>query len=89
MASAYYGISPTTFLTRFPDAVDASHFWIGIGKAPVFAALIAAVGCFQGLQVRGSAAAVGRATTWSVVQAIFAVIVADALFSIAFQAAGV
>lgn len=89
VAAGYYGISPATFLGRFPDAVDASHFWIGVGKAPVFAALIAAVGCFQGLQVRGSAAAVGQATTWSVVQAIFAVIVADALFSIAFQALGI
>ncbi|MBA1147296.1 ABC transporter permease [Ectothiorhodospiraceae bacterium WFHF3C12] len=88
VAATYYGISPVTFLSRFPDAVDASHFWLGVGKAPVFAALIAAIGCYQGLRVRGGASAVGHATTVSVVQAIFAVIVADAAFSIAFQAVG-
>jgi phospholipid/cholesterol/gamma-HCH transport system permease protein len=60
-------------------------YLIGIGKAPVFAAIIAIVGCYQGLQVGGSAESVGRQTTVSVVQSIFLVIVADALFSIVFS----
>lgn len=88
VAEGYYGVSFATFISRFPDVVAGSHFLIGIGKAPAFAILIGAIGCFQGLQARGSAADVGRATTWSVVQSIFAVIVADALFSIAFQYVG-
>ncbi|MHB9101366.1 MAG: ABC transporter permease, partial [Sulfuricella sp.] len=57
-------------------------FLAGLGKAPVFAAIIALVGCFQGFRVSGSADSVGRQTTVSVVQAIFLVIVFDALFSV-------
>jgi len=48
----------------------------------VFAAIIALVGCYQGFLVRGGADSVGRQTTVSVVQSIFLVIAADALFSI-------
>jgi phospholipid/cholesterol/gamma-HCH transport system permease protein len=51
----------------------------------VFALIIALVGCYQGLRVTGSAESVGRQTTISVVQSIFLVILADALFSIAFS----
>jgi phospholipid/cholesterol/gamma-HCH transport system permease protein len=51
----------------------------------VFAAIIAVVGCFQGFRTEGGADSVGRQTTRSVVQASFLVIVADALFSIAFS----
>jgi phospholipid/cholesterol/gamma-HCH transport system permease protein len=50
-------------------------------KAPVFAAVIAMVGCYQGFRVRGGADSVGRQTTESVVQAIFLVIVVDAVFA--------
>ena len=64
-----------------------SSFLTGIVKAPVFAAIIALVGCFQGFQVGGSADSVGRQTTLSVVQAIFLVILADALFSAGLQLA--
>jgi len=59
---------------------------VGIGKAPVFAVIIAVVGCFQGFRTKGGAESVGRQTTRSVVQSIFLVIVADALFSIVFSA---
>jgi phospholipid/cholesterol/gamma-HCH transport system permease protein len=55
----------------------------------VFAAIIASVGCYQGFQATGSADSVGRQTTTSVVQAIFLVIVADALFSIVFSWLGI
>lgn len=61
---------------------------MGIGKAPVFAAIIVLVGCFQGFRTRGGADSVGRQTTRSVVQSIFLVIVADALFSVAFSLLG-
>ncbi|HXZ85427.1 MAG TPA: ABC transporter permease, partial [Myxococcota bacterium] len=54
-------------------------------KAPVFAVIIALVGCYQGFQVTGSAESVGRRTTVSVVQSIFLVILVDALFSIVFN----
>jgi phospholipid/cholesterol/gamma-HCH transport system permease protein len=70
------------FLDRFPQVVTLTSFLLGVGKAPVFAAIIALVGCYQGFQVRGGADSVGRQTTVSVVQSIFLVIAADALFSV-------
>ena len=85
MAHTQLDISPALFIHRLADAVSLASFLTGIGKAPVFAAIIALVGCYQGLQVSGSADSVGRQTTVSVVQAIFLVILSDALFSIAFN----
>ena len=85
MAWAQLDVGFADFLDRFSKAVSISSYLIGIGKAPVFAAIIAVVGCFQGLATRGGADSVGRQTTRSVVQGIFLVIVADALFSIAFS----
>jgi phospholipid/cholesterol/gamma-HCH transport system permease protein len=71
------------------NAVTLNHFMVGMVKAPVFALLIALVGCFEGLRVSGSAESVGRLTTRSVVEGIFLVIVFDALFSILFSYLGV
>ncbi|WP_435628485.1 ABC transporter permease [Candidatus Ferrigenium straubiae] len=85
MARAQLDVGFTTFINRFDDAVSLTSFLIGIGKAPVFAVIIALVGCYQGFQVSGSAESVGRQTTTSVVQSIFLVILADALFSIVFS----
>jgi phospholipid/cholesterol/gamma-HCH transport system permease protein len=89
MAGTMLGVSPSTFLDRVQEAVSLTSFLIGIGKAPVFALIIGAVGCYQGFQVQGSAGEVGRHTTVSVVQAIFFVIVVDAGFSIVFSWLGV
>jgi phospholipid/cholesterol/gamma-HCH transport system permease protein len=86
MAQAQLGVGYGEFLHRFVKAVSVTAYLIGIGKAPVFAAIIAVVGCFQGFRTQGGADSVGRQTTKSVVQSIFLVIVADALFSIAFSA---
>ena len=86
MASAQLDVGYVEFLDRFVKAVSPTAYLIGIAKAPVFAAIIVVVGCFQGLRTRGGADAVGRQTTRSVVQSIFLVIVADALFSVAFSA---
>lgn len=85
MASSILDISYGVFLDRLEDALSLSSFLTGVSKAPVFAVIIALVGCFQGFQVSGSADSVGRQTTVSVVQSIFLVIVADALFSIIFN----
>ncbi len=82
-------LSIPSFLSQLNQAVTLTIFWIGIGKAPVFAFLIALVGCFEGLQVQGSAESVGRLTTLSVVEAIFLVIVFDAVFSIVFSYLGI
>jgi phospholipid/cholesterol/gamma-HCH transport system permease protein len=86
MARSQLGVGFGDFLDRFIKAISVTHLLIGIGKAPVFAVIIAVVGCFQGFRARGGADSVGRQTTRSVVQSIFLVIVTDALFSIAFSA---
>jgi phospholipid/cholesterol/gamma-HCH transport system permease protein len=86
MARAQLDVGFPEFLDRFTKAVSVTAYLIGICKAPVFAGIIAVVGCFQGFRAKGGADSVGRQTTRSVVQAIFLVIVADALFSIAFSA---
>jgi phospholipid/cholesterol/gamma-HCH transport system permease protein len=86
MARAQLGVGFVEFLDRFDKAVSVTAYLVGIGKAPVFAIIIAVVGCFQGFRTKGGADSVGRQTTRSVVQSIFLVIVADALFSIAFSA---
>ncbi len=86
MARAQLGVGFGEFLDRFVKAVSITAYLIGICKAPVFAAIIAVVGCFQGFRTKGGADSVGRQTTRSVVQSIFLVMVADGLFSIAFSA---
>jgi len=89
MASAQLDISLGTFFDRLGEAMTLDSYLVGIGKAPVFAAIIATLGCYQGFQVSGSAESVGRHTTLSVVQAILSVIVVDAAFSVAFSYLGI
>jgi phospholipid/cholesterol/gamma-HCH transport system permease protein len=85
MCAASLGIAPAQFLAQLGQAIDFQTFLVGISKAPVFAFVIAMVGCYEGLSVSGSAESVGRMTTRSVVVGIFLVIVFDALFSILFS----
>jgi phospholipid/cholesterol/gamma-HCH transport system permease protein len=75
-------ISPTMFVTRFHDLAATRHFWVGMSKAPVFAFLIASIGCLEGFKVSGSAESVGTHTTSSVVQSSFVAILVDALAAI-------
>jgi phospholipid/cholesterol/gamma-HCH transport system permease protein len=72
------------FTTRLREAVSPTTFWSGLIKAPVFAMLIAMVGTYRGMQVRDSARELGRLTTVAVVQSIFFVILADAVFAVLF-----
>ncbi len=81
-------VSPFQYLDRVHLAVDTSDLFVGLVKAPVFAFIIAIIGCMHGLRVSGSAESVGQETTRSVVKSIFIVIVLDALFSIFFEKVG-
>jgi phospholipid/cholesterol/gamma-HCH transport system permease protein len=76
------------FTYRLREALSSTTFWAGIIKAPVFAILIAMVGTYRGMQVRDSARELGRLTTVAVVQSIFFVILADALFAVLFVQIG-
>jgi phospholipid/cholesterol/gamma-HCH transport system permease protein len=77
-------ISLSQFIPRVQDALAPTTFWAGLIKAPVFAVVIAMVGCYRGLQVRSSSRELGRLTTVAVVQSIFLVIFVDAVFAVVF-----
>jgi phospholipid/cholesterol/gamma-HCH transport system permease protein len=81
-------IPPVTFVARLREVVPITDLWVGLVKAPVFGAIIALTGCFQGMQVKGDAEEVGLRTTAAVVQAIFLVIVIDAFFAVFFERIG-
>lgn len=83
------GIGFGPFLRELQAAVGLWTLWVGLIKAPVFAFVIAVVGCYQGFRVSGSAESVGQLTTRSVVHAIFLVILLDAVFSVLFAWLGV
>jgi phospholipid/cholesterol/gamma-HCH transport system permease protein len=85
MARAQLDVGFAEFLDRFGRELQGASLLIGIGKSWVFAIVIALIGSFQGFRTVGSADSVGRQTTLAVVQSIFLVIVADALFSVAFS----
>ena len=77
-------ISLTQFIPRVQEALSPTTFWAGIIKAPVFALLIGMVGTYRGMQVRDSSRELGRLTTVAVVESIFLVIFADAIFAVIF-----
>jgi phospholipid/cholesterol/gamma-HCH transport system permease protein len=78
-------LGPAFFLQRIVDDVGATHFWVGMSKAPVMAAVIAGIGCRQGLEVGGDVESLGRRVTAAVVHAIFAIIMIDAAFALLFM----
>jgi phospholipid/cholesterol/gamma-HCH transport system permease protein len=78
-------MSLTQYVNRVNYAISPTTFWVGIIKAPVFALVIGLTGCLRGMQVRGSARELGHLVTVAVVQAIFLVILADALFAVLFM----
>lgn len=82
-------ISPQFFVTRIHDSVPIQNFWVGMSKAPVFGAIIAIIGCKQGLDVGGDVESLGRHVTASVVQSIFMVIIVDALFAMMYLELGI
>jgi len=81
-------ISPSMFLTIFQRDIALKHFFLGMAKAPIFAYLIAVIGCMEGFKVRGSAQSVGEHTTSAVVQSIFVVILIDALAALFYMEMG-
>lgn len=81
-------IPPTAYLARMQDTFELRHMLVGLSKAPLFALLIALIGCLEGLQVQGTAQSVGERTTSSVVQTIALVIVIDAIAAIWFMYMG-
>ena len=78
-------IGPNFFFQRILEYVGPTHFWVGLSKAPVMAAVIAGVGCRQGMEVGGDVESLGRRVTAAVVHAIFAIIMIDAAFALLYM----
>lgn len=89
MAWIALDIPPALFAERLATDIPLAALMVGLAKAPIFGALIAMVGCYEGLRTEGSAESLGRQTTRAVVEGIFIVIVADAIFSVFFNLVGV
>jgi len=84
---AVLDISPDFFMARMIDQVGVAPFWIGLSKSPVMAIVIAGIGCRQGMEVGGDVESLGRRVTGAVVQAIFSIIVIDAVFALVYMEA--
>jgi phospholipid/cholesterol/gamma-HCH transport system permease protein len=83
------GLGPAFFIQRVADdPLMFRHMMVGLSKAPVFAIVVAAIGCRQGLAVAGDVESLGRRVTAAVVQAIFAIIFLDAVFALIYLELG-
>jgi phospholipid/cholesterol/gamma-HCH transport system permease protein len=89
MVVARSDLSHGEFLERIAQAIEPSDYLVGLLKAPVFGAIVAVVGCYQGLHVGDDVDSVGRRTTMAVVQSMFLVIVADALLGVLSRRMGI
>jgi len=89
VANVDLDITVNMFLDRFLIAIDIKHFYVGIFKGPFFAFLIATIAIYRGMAVKDDTQSIGKNTTKSVVESIFAVIMCDAIFSIIFTNLGI
>ncbi|AKS42866.1 MlaE family ABC transporter permease [Wenzhouxiangella marina] len=88
VSAASLGIPADLFFDRMSNVVEFRHYLVGLVKAPLFAFVIALVGCLEGFKVAGTAQSVGERTTSAVVQSISLVIVIDALAAVVFMELG-
>jgi phospholipid/cholesterol/gamma-HCH transport system permease protein len=88
-ADVTLGIAPSYFMQSLPAAVAVSNLWLAVGKSVAFGLLIALIGCHFGLRVKPDTESLGRGTTASVVAAITAVILVDAMFAVLFKSVGI
>ncbi len=89
VANISLGITFYDFYLRLKDIFTINTFLAGLIKAPVFAFMIAIIGCFKGFRTQKNVESIGKNVTVSVVDSIFAVIVIDAIFSVVFRWAGI
>jgi phospholipid/cholesterol/gamma-HCH transport system permease protein len=82
VATPILGLSAAAYAMQTQAAIALPNFVIGGLKAFVFGAVVALIGCHQGLRASRSAAGVGAATTSAVVHSIIAVIAIDAVFAV-------
>ncbi len=77
------------YFSETQSAIVISDFFCGFIKSIVFAVLVAGIGCWEGLGCGRDAESVGKVTTSAVVVSITAIIIADAVFAVIFNALGI
>ena len=82
------GIPYDTYMDNMLTQAKQVDFWTGVAKGGVFGTLIGLIACANGLRVTGGAAGVGRATTYTVVECVVAIVTADLVFTAIFFALG-
>ncbi|MGY6553739.1 MAG: MlaE family ABC transporter permease [Wenzhouxiangella sp.] len=88
VATLSLGMPIEMYVNRVYETATLTQYLTGLSKAPVFAAVIALVGCLEGFKVTGTAQSVGERTTAAVVQSISLVIVINALAALFFMEMG-
>ena len=88
ISASQLGIPFRTFVTRLHSVLSMTNVLVGLGKAPVFGAVIGLIGCRMGLSVSADARSVGVNTTSTVVQSIVWVFMLDAAFAVTLQHLG-
>lgn len=81
-------VSARGYIAELRTAVVPSDIWTGLVKSVAFGMTIAFIGCQQGFATRGTAEAVGRSTTTTVVSCLFAIVIIDTVFTVLFQTFG-
>jgi phospholipid/cholesterol/gamma-HCH transport system permease protein len=89
VAYGLLSIGPSAYWNEMLTIVDLSDIASGVIKAVAFGLIVGLSGCLRGLQAERSAAGVGRAATSAVVTALLLLVVADALFAVAFNVLGI
>lgn len=87
-ATAVLDVSPRLYFELTQASLTLGDYFTGLFKAGVFGVIIASLACYEGLNVKGGAEGVGRATTTTVVKSIVSLIGADAIFTAVFYTLG-
>jgi phospholipid/cholesterol/gamma-HCH transport system permease protein len=77
----YLDLSPESYINQTVESLDLGDLFNGLSKSVVFAWIIGSIATYAGMNVRGGASNVGKATTRAVVASIFSIIVADSIFA--------
>ncbi|QDG51846.1 MlaE family lipid ABC transporter permease subunit [Persicimonas caeni] len=81
IGTLYLDLSADSYINQTLISVTLGDVMHGLLKSVVFAWIIGTIACYAGMNVRGGASGVGRATTRAVVASIFMIIVADSIFT--------
>jgi len=76
------------FMSEIFSVLSVKDIMTGLIKSEIFAMLVGLIGCFRGFETGTGADSVGRQTTSAVVSGIFAIIFADAIFTVIFHSIG-